>query len=46
MSGLKANGYQHRVTVPETSKRSPVEVLPRVHLMASLLKRCLLGTHH
>ncbi len=44
-AGLKAKGYQHRVTVLETSKRSPVEVLPRVHLVASLLKRWLLGTH-
>jgi hypothetical protein len=42
--GLKAKVYQHRVTVLETSKRSPVEVLPRVHLVASLLKRWLLGT--
>ena len=29
----------------KTSKRSPVDVLPRVHLVASLLKRWLLGTH-
>jgi len=41
---LKAKGYQHRVTVLKTSKRSPVEVLPRVHLVP-LLKRWLLGTH-
>ena len=44
-SGLKGKGYQHRVTVIETSKRSAVEILPRVHLVASLLKRWLLGTH-
>ena len=43
--GLKAKGYPHRVTVLLTSKRSAVEVLPRVHLVASLLKRWLLGTH-
>ena len=29
----------------KTSKRSAVEILPRVHLVASLLKRWLLGTH-
>ena len=32
-------GYRHRVTVIQTSKRSAVEVAPRVHLVASLLKR-------
>jgi ISXO2-like transposase domain len=31
--------------VIETSKRSAVEVFPRIHLVASLLKRWLLGTH-
>jgi len=31
--------------VIETSKRAAVEILPRVHLVASLLKRWLLGTH-
>lgn len=44
-AGLTAKGYRHRVTVLERSKRSAVEVLPRVHLVASLLKRWLLGTH-
>ena len=44
-SGLTGKGYQHRVTVIKTSKRSAVEILPRVHLVASLLKRWLLGTH-
>src|SRR5713101_454795 len=44
-AGLKAKGYRHRITVLETRKRSPVELLPRVHLVASLLKRWLLGTH-
>jgi transposase-like protein len=44
--GLKAKGYQHRVTVLHGRRRgSAVEVLPRVHLVASLLKRWLLGTH-
>jgi ISXO2 transposase-like protein len=31
--------------VLQRRKRSPVELLPRVHLVASLLKRWLLGTH-
>jgi transposase-like protein len=44
-SGLTGKGHQHRVTVIETSKCSAVEILPRVHLVASLLKRWLLGTH-
>jgi len=44
-SGLTGKGYRHQVTVIETSKRSVVEILPRVHLVASLLKRWLLGTH-
>ena len=44
-AGLKAKGYQHRVTVLDRRNRSPVELLPRVHLVASLLKRWLLGTH-
>ncbi len=44
--GLKAKGYQHRVTVLHGRRSgSAVEVLPRVHLVASLLKRWLLGTH-
>ena len=43
--GLKAKGYHHRVTVLRTRSGSPVELLPRAHLVASLLKRWLLGTH-
>jgi len=44
-AGLKAKGYRHRITVLKRRKRSSVELLPRVHLVASLLKRWLLGTH-
>jgi transposase-like protein len=44
-AGLTESGYRHRVTVIQTSKRRAVEVFPRVHLVASLLKRWLLGTH-
>ena len=44
-AGLKAKGYPHRVTVLRARQGSPVDLLPRVHLVASLLKRWLLGTH-
>ena len=43
--GLEKRGYQHRVTVV-TGRKEPASVLmPRVHRVASLLKRWLLGTH-
>ncbi len=44
-AGLKAKGYGHEVTVLTRSKSSPRELLPRVHRVASLLKRWILGTH-
>jgi transposase-like protein len=44
-TGLEARGYQHQVTVLRGSRQSPTELLPRVHRVASLLKRWLLGTH-
>jgi len=44
-AGLEAKGYKHKVTVLTRRKRSASELLPRVHLVASLLKRWLLGTH-
>lgn len=43
--GLEAKGYKHKITVLQRRSRSPSELLPRVHLVASLLKRWLLGTH-
>ena len=43
-AGLPAKGYRHRVTVVETP-RSASLLFPRVHLVASLLNRWLLGTH-
>jgi transposase-like protein len=44
--GLDKLGYQHQVAVLRGQPRSAaVEVFPRVHLVASLLKRWLLGTH-
>src|SRR6516225_4139136 len=43
--GLKAMGYKHKVTVLSRRRQSPSDLLPRVHLVASLVKRWLLGTH-
>ena len=44
-AGLTAAGYQHQVSVISGSSDPAHEVMPRVHLVASLLKRWLLGTH-
>jgi transposase-like protein len=44
--GLSGMGYQHEVLNVKRSGRRAHEVLPRVHRVASLLKRWLLGTHH
>jgi transposase-like protein len=44
-AGLAAAGYQHRVTVISGGSDPAHEVMPRVHLVASLLKRWLIGTH-
>jgi transposase-like protein len=45
-AGLEALGYGHEVTVIRgRGKAAAIELLPRVHLVASLLKRWLLGTH-
>jgi transposase-like protein len=43
--GLQAKGYRHDVTVLRGRKESASDLLPRVHLVISLLKRWLLGTH-
>ena len=43
--GVAAKGYTHQVTVLTHKKQSASELLPLVHLVASLLKRWLLGTH-
>lgn len=42
---VESKGYKHRVTVISGNKKSASELLPRVHRVASLLKRWLLGTH-
>jgi len=38
-------GYRHEVTVIRKQAKAASELLPRVHRVASLLKRWLLGTH-
>jgi transposase-like protein len=44
--GLEAIGYAHEATVLKgREKDAATELLPRVHLVVSLLKRWLLGTH-
>jgi transposase-like protein len=40
-AGMEALGYRHRVSILKEN----AEALPRVHRVASLLKRWLLGTH-
>lgn len=37
-------GYEHKIQ-KSTVKEADEEILPNVHRVASLLKRCLLGTH-
>lgn len=44
-AGLKAQGYGHETRVIQSSGRKPHSLLPRVHRVASLLKRWLLSTH-
>jgi len=43
--GLTAAGYKHQVSVISAGPDPAHEVMPRVHKVASLLKRWLLGTH-
>jgi transposase-like protein len=44
-SAVEEKGYIHQVTVVKGKKESASELLPRIHLVASLLKRWVLGTH-
>ena len=44
-SSLESNGYAHEATILKRKKKTPSELLPRVHRVISLLKRWLLGTH-
>ena len=41
--GLNKKGYARKVTIAKQSKKS--DLLPHVHIVISLLKRWLLGTH-
>ena len=43
--GLMEIGYKHKVTTLARRSESASTLLPRVHRVASLLKRWLLGTH-
>jgi len=42
---LEGKGYRHRITFLKGQSESATELMPRVHKVASLLKRWLLGTH-
>lgn len=42
---LKNKGYKHEITFLKGKKKTPSELMPRVHLVISLLKRWLMGTH-
>jgi len=44
--GLEEIGFEHEVSTIIKKKQRASELLPRVHLVASLLKRWLMGTHH
>jgi transposase-like protein len=44
-AGLDARGFEHeKVVLMRRGRRAAVELLPRVHLVVSLLKRWLVGT--
>jgi transposase-like protein len=42
---LESKGYEHEVTFLKGKKKTASELMPRVHLVISLLKRWLMGTH-
>ncbi len=42
---LAGKGYPHDITFLKGQKKSATELMPRVHRIASLLKRWILGTH-
>ena len=42
---MESKGYQHEVAFLKGKKKTPSELMPRVHLAISLLKRWLMGTH-
>jgi transposase-like protein len=44
-SDLASLGYKHKVINLSKRRKSPSDLLPRVHRVVSLLKRWLMGTH-
>ena len=44
-SPLKGKSFQHQITYIKGKPETASELLPRVHLVISLLKRWLMGTH-
>src|SRR5215471_4125539 len=42
---LQSKGYKHEVTFLRGKKKTPAQLMPRVHRVISLLKRWLIGTH-
>ena len=42
---LEGKGYDHEITFLKGKKKTPSELMPRVHRVISLLKRWLMGTH-
>lgn len=44
-SSLDRSGYEHVIKVIATSEENASELLPHVHLVVSLIKRWLMGTH-
>jgi transposase-like protein len=42
---LESKGYEHEVTFLKAKKKTPSELMPRVHRVISLLNRWLIGTH-
>jgi len=43
-AGLEVVGYDHEVTFLKGKKKTASELMPRVHRVASLFKRWLMGT--
>jgi transposase-like protein len=44
-AGLETKGYQREITKLRGRRKEASELMPRVHRVASLLKRWILGTH-
>ena len=44
-AGLETKGYQREITRLRGRRKEASELMPRVHRVASLLKRWILGTH-